>query len=78
MSEPGVYATGNLVWWHAGGWWGQVPAEVLCLSASGKRVRIKAVVPRWSHDKGVTENHWAYVKPTSLSHRATSTSGTEQ
>lgn len=71
MSEAGIYTTGNLVWWHAGGSWGQVPAEVLCVSASGKRIRIKASVPRYSYgDPGSRDDHWAYVKPTSLSHRA--------
>jgi len=68
------YAAGNEVWWHTGGAWGMVPAKVVEISSSGKRVKICAKHPEFVlHDLTISR----YVKPTALSHRDSAAIKTE-
>lgn len=59
--EPG-FDVGNAVVWDAGGIWGKVPAQVVAISLTGKRVRIKCRPPRWTD----RYDHIVYVTPAKL------------
>lgn len=63
--EAPEFDVGNRVIWNAGGNWGNVPATIMAISLTGKRVRIQCRPPGWTDHY----DHRPYVTPAKLTHQ---------